>query len=198
MTLTMANRYLRIRLGVLGKNRTYAIHRLVAEAFIPNPDNKPQVNHLDGNRINNRAENLEWVTQLENNIHAHNMKLVPLHMRRKAIVAYNETDSICFSTTTYAFKEYPFTTSNISRALKSGRPHNGYLWASLDDFLKLGPHTPIQLHPERIGVKLCLAEVREVKAKALAGVKYASISRDYGISNSAIYRIRNGLSWPEA
>ena len=59
---------IRIRLG--GKERQYSVHRLVAEAFIPNPDNKPQVNHIDGNRQNPSADNLEWVTAKENSIHA--------------------------------------------------------------------------------------------------------------------------------
>lgn len=53
-----------------GKAKHCSVHRLVAEAFIPNPENKPTVNHIDCNRKNNRADNLEWATQSENVRHS--------------------------------------------------------------------------------------------------------------------------------
>lgn len=70
---TVGKGYLRIKLD----EEMFALHRLVAEAFVPNPENKPQVNHIDGDKLNNNYWNLEWCTAEENVRHAHETGLCP-------------------------------------------------------------------------------------------------------------------------
>ncbi len=68
--------YLRVNIN------KYALHRLVAQTFIPNLENKPFVNHIDGNKTNNSVNNLEWVTCAENNLHNHKIGLIKCFKRK--------------------------------------------------------------------------------------------------------------------
>lgn len=69
--------YPEVRLWKNNKQEARNPHRLVAQAFIPNPDNKPQVNHIDGNKENNSIDNLEWVSNSDNQLHAYKLGLQP-------------------------------------------------------------------------------------------------------------------------
>lgn len=65
------NGYLKVGLSINNQQKFFGVHRLVAMAFIPNPEGKPEVNHINGIKTDNRVENLEWATRLENQIHAY-------------------------------------------------------------------------------------------------------------------------------
>lgn len=88
--------YKKVELVKEGIKKSYKVHRLVATAFIPNPENKPEVNHIDGNKINNYIENLEWVTSSENSIHAYETGLNPKKIdldEKEIIKEYNNGTS---------------------------------------------------------------------------------------------------------
>lgn len=71
-----SNGYLKVNLIIDGKNKLYSIHRLVAITFIPNPDNLPEVNHINGDKNDNTIFNLEWCTSAENIQHAFRNNLI--------------------------------------------------------------------------------------------------------------------------
>lgn len=90
--------YKRARLSVSGINggKLYAVHRLVASAFIPNPKNLPQVNHKDGDKSNNNVDNLEWVTAKENTLHAVRTGLLKSGDKsHRTIIHKNELVEVC-------------------------------------------------------------------------------------------------------
>ena len=84
---TNGSGYLSVGLYNHPYHRTCTVHRLVAMAFIPNPENKRTVNHIDGNKRNNRADNLEWATHGENHRHAYRTGLKVTTERQRAAVS---------------------------------------------------------------------------------------------------------------
>lgn len=67
--------YMKVELYKNAKGKMHYVHRLVAQAFLPNPHNKSEINHIDGNKANNVLSNLEWASRSENQLHAINQGL---------------------------------------------------------------------------------------------------------------------------
>lgn len=119
------------------KSYNFLVHRLVAIAFIPNPENKPCVNHKDLNKSNNQVTNLEWVTYAENNNYLdHSKKSGEGH--RKKVAQYNkEGVFICsYSSLKEAAEAVNGKQTNIG-ACCNKKPHYhsayGYIWRFVEE-----------------------------------------------------------------
>lgn len=128
-----------------GKEKLLRVHRLVAMAFLPNPNNLPQVNHKDGNKQNNSVDNLEWCEQSDNMKHAYKNGLqIPSENQRKAIINTNKLKQkkVCqikdseiintFSGISEASRQTKISISCISRCCNLKRKSTtGYEWRFL-------------------------------------------------------------------
>ena len=120
------NGYQRIALYKDGVAKDFLIHRLVAEAYIPNPENKPQVNHLDEIKTHNYISNLEWATAKENlNYGTRSKRLGKNHCKSVYCVELDKT----FESLKLAAEELGITQAGISMVCKGKRKTcGGYHW----------------------------------------------------------------------
>ena len=134
------NGYIRVTLCKNGTLKTKQAHRLVAEAFIPNPNNYPQVNHLDEVKDNNSVENLEWCTSKHNSNHGtRNERRVKVQSKKVRAVNIKTGKVLTFNSTREARKKGYYNASQARRGVyKSpngnliggdGHIYKGYRWS---------------------------------------------------------------------
>lgn len=113
----------------LGRNNEKAIHRLVAEVFLPNPLNCACINHIDGNKKNNNLKNLEWCTYSHNLVHAYDNKLNP-RQREVIQIALDGTVVEKWKSASECERVKGFDHRKISRCCNGkAKTHRGYRWS---------------------------------------------------------------------
>jgi len=129
------NGYLRVSIIIDGKQTKKYVHRLVAQTFIKNPDNLPQVNHRDCNRKNNNVENLEFCTASYNQKYRNKHGISQTEAVGHQLFAVNLTtlEVSHFRSQSEASRELGVTRPNIIAVLKGGRNQAGGFWFVNDD-----------------------------------------------------------------
>lgn len=116
--------------------RMVTLHRLIAETFIPNPDNLPEVNHKDENRLNNNVDNLEWCTHKYNNEYSHTMEKAYISKRKSVLQIDKYTNEIIakFNSLTDAMNKTGIHKSYISHCCRGdNKTAGGYIWKFVEE-----------------------------------------------------------------
>lgn len=125
--------YKRVELCKNGKRKPFSVHRLVAIAFVPNPKNKPQVNHIDENKANNYFENLEWCTSKENNNHGTHNKRISM-TKGKKVQAFDKKGNFLmeFHSISEAHRQTGVNQQCISFCIAGKyKQAGGYIWKEI-------------------------------------------------------------------
>lgn len=128
--------YLTVDLCKEKRHKKFLVHRLVALHFIPNPGMLDQVNHIDGNKTNNRVENLEWCTQIENARHAVETGLFRPHNERRIVGIDKKGNKRYFKSAAEAGRTLSIDSGSICSVCTKHNPHRhtagGYKWEYVD------------------------------------------------------------------
>ena len=166
-----------------GKSKHTMVHRLIAQAFIPNPENKPCVNHINGIKTDNRIENLEWVTYSENTKHAVNTGLLKgpcgeknggtILSNEQAIEIYNSTDTSASLSLKYGVTKW------VINSIRKGERWNSVTGA---------PPYKVKGFRDKLKEK----DVIEIYQSTLSNKDIAKLK---GVCIPMIYGIRAGKKW---
>lgn len=193
--------YKHVTLSLNKKSRRFRVHRLVAQFFIPNPDNKPYVNHLDGNRSNNNVSNLEWVTPSENTRHAVETGLM-LPTRERKVIQYDMDGKFIkeYKSISAAARETNSLPEKIIGCCRMERKtHNNFQWRYEEDradsiqrveIRKTAPKKVAQIDPETNKI-VAIYDSYCQAAKAVNGTQSAIthvIKRDKGTKTHKGYK----------
>ena len=125
------NGYLRVHLYKDGKRKEFLIHRLVADAYLSNPDNLPQVNHIDGNKEHNYLKNLEFCTASENNQHAYDTGLRSKGRKTKRV--HDQLTGIIYTSCSEAARAIGGNSSQVCRVCnKRIKAYKGHVFTYID------------------------------------------------------------------
>jgi hypothetical protein len=119
--------YIYVRVNI----QKYALHRIVASTFVDNPYSKDVVNHIDGNKVNNSSNNLEWCTIKENSQHNHNIGLIKTFKRK--IGQYDLNDNLIKEYNSIVSAKKETGIKGIKEVLyKKQKTSGGFIWKYLD------------------------------------------------------------------
>lgn len=182
------NGYLAVDLFANTVRQRALVHRMVAIAFIPNPEGKQYVNHIDGNKHNNRAENLEWCTSSENSRHAVAIGLSKIGSEKtlaklteadvveiQNMMAQGERDHII--ATKYG------VTSGVISAIRLGKTWKHVSGRTFE---------PLGANPVK---KLDGSDIPKIRQMFADGMNDAEIGRIFGVARGTINQIRQGKTW---
>lgn len=183
-----ANGYYRVNLCKNGKAKMVYIHRLVAETFIPNPNNYNEVNHIDENKANNAIENLEWVNHKANINHA-----TCIQRRASTNTARYGRPVLCvetgqiYASTTAIQNELGYSKGTIWLACNGGlKTAYGYHWAYVNDSSQVLRKKSNNYISARLQKEEVYAKKEELKT-------WKAVAQYYNIGEDTLRRVRN--SW---
>lgn len=192
----MKNGYRTIGLKKNGIGKTFLIHRLVAIAFIDNPENKPEVNHINGNKNDNTVSNLEWVTHSENMTHGFENGLIDLNGENQVNSKLKEKDI----QEIILLRKQKWTCKQISKKIGVSSAHinrilNNKRWKYLNNSF-CNKDFNLRAKGEKNGnSKLNEEKVRLIRQMRKEGKTLQKIADEFGVNNTLISQIVRYKIW---